>query len=84
MGELHKTVEKFYRALDALHIEYDAETGRLSEPIIMIAYNANRRFVIDRVFLFKRFFLIFDKDQTDVTKVFYDKVQSFRSTVKKF
>lgn len=79
---MKESVEKFNKALEVLNIKHDKETGRLSEPIIMIAYDANRRILIKRVFIFKKFFLIFEDDKNDVKKIFHDKVQSFRSTVK--
>lgn len=82
--DMEKAVEKFNRALDTLNIQYDQETGRLSEPIIMIAYDSKRRILIERVFIFKKFFLIFEDAENDVKKIFHDKVQAFRSYSKTF
>lgn len=82
MNDMEKAVEKFNRALQILNIKHNKETGRLSEPMIMIAYDANRKITIERVFIFKKFFLVIKDQENDVKKIFHDKVQSFRSTVK--
>lgn len=82
--EMKIAVNKFHRALDVLQIKHDEETGRLSEPLVMIAYEARRKIIIERVLILKNFFLIINDQDNDVRKIYYDKVQGFRSSTQMF
>lgn len=73
-----EALDKFQRALEKFHVTHDPETGRLSEPIILIAYDGRKHIEISRVMIFKKYFLIIRDDEWDTKRMMYENVKGFR------
>ncbi|MFL0365730.1 hypothetical protein ACH0BF_22230 [Pseudobacillus sp. 179-B 2D1 NHS] len=68
--------ERFFQSLEKFGVEYNKETGYLSEPIIFIVYKRKSHMLVRRVFLIGEQFVIFHNDT--VRKVSFDKVEGFK------
>lgn len=77
--EMEKVVPKFYEALKQMNIDYDAETGRLSNSIIFIIYNTYRKINVDRVLIFKDYFLVIDDAKEDTRKINFQNIRGYKS-----
>lgn len=72
-------IQKFHDALEEMKIAYDKETGRLSDAIYFVVYEARRKIEAKRVFVFKDYFLIIEEDKNDTRKVHFKNVKGFQS-----
>lgn len=66
---------RFFKALDHFKVEYDSETGRLSDPVTIYAYK-KRKYITSRLFILDDAFNLMD-DNTS-RKISFDKVQTFK------
>lgn len=67
--------DRFFRALAHFKVNYDEETGRLSDPVTIFAYK-KRKFVTSRLFILEDAFNLMDGNSP--RKISFDKVQSFK------
>lgn len=73
-----EALDKFYRALEKFHLTHDPETGRLSEPMIIVAYDRRKRVEVSRIMIFKKYFLIIRDEEWDTQRMMYENVKGFR------
>ncbi|MCM3169455.1 MULTISPECIES: hypothetical protein [Peribacillus] len=66
---------RFFNALTHFKVDYNAETGRLSDPVTIYAYK-KRKYITARLFILDDAFNLMD-DNTP-RKISFDKVQSFK------
>jgi hypothetical protein len=66
---------RFLKALEHFKVDYNEETGRLSDPVTIIAYR-NRKYITSRLFILEDAFNLMD-DNTS-RKISFDKIHSFK------
>lgn len=76
--EMKQVIPKFYEALERYNITYDKETGRLSNPIVIVIYKTNRKIQANRLLIFKDYFLVIRDDINDTRKIHFKHVQGYR------
>jgi hypothetical protein len=80
--EREAALDKFNKALEAFDIDYNSETGRLSEPIILLAFDSKRKFTVERILILKDFFLLIWEKDSKIKRISHDQVKGFRSVTK--
>ncbi|MDM5196493.1 hypothetical protein QUF79_00055 [Fictibacillus enclensis] len=66
---------RFLRALEHFKVDYNPETGRLSDPVTIYAYQ-KRKYITSRLFILDDSFNLMDGNTS--RKISFDKVQTFK------
>jgi len=77
--EMDNVIPKFYEALEKMNIDYDEETGKLSKSIIFIIYDTYRKVSVDRVLIFKDYFLIIEDAKRDTRKINFKNIRGYKA-----
>lgn len=71
--EMNMVIPKFYESLERYSISYDEKTGELSDTLIFIVFESHRKLPVDRVLIFKDYFLFIDDEKKKAEKYFSSK-----------
>ncbi|MEK4306896.1 hypothetical protein [Oceanobacillus sp. FSL K6-0251] len=76
--EMNMVIPKFYESLERYSISYDEKTGELSDTLIFIVFESHRKLPVDRVLIFKDYFLFIDDEKKESRKVFFKQIKGYK------